>query len=127
MVLDFDEINVCTCLICYLEKICHLCFVYFCLIVCLISVIRTDTERASIYNIQSGKKLLKHTLYTVDAFTVSQCTNLCTLDRACRSVNFHEHAPGSSKPCVINGDTHTNYARDLTLDVEFVYASIEGY
>ncbi|XP_022086669.1 macrophage mannose receptor 1-like isoform X2 [Acanthaster planci] len=91
------------------------------------AVIRTDTRRLKVYVIQRGQRLRQHALSDVQMASFSQCTNACTADESCLSVNFHEKSRSALKTCELNGDTHTGNAGDMEADREYIYASVEGY
>ncbi|XP_072177280.1 uncharacterized protein [Diadema setosum] len=90
------------------------------------AVVRGSRERNAVFVMQNGYKLVNHVLYEVEVYKMSQCTNSCTKDDNCYSVNFHRKTHASLKRCVLNSETHTNYDADFVRDDEYIYGSIDG-
>ncbi|XP_071488096.1 C-type mannose receptor 2-like, partial [Diadema antillarum] len=88
--------------------------------------LRGSQWRQSYFNTVKGYKLTNHALYEVDAYSLADCTNYCTKDDFCLSVNFHRAAQTTMKRCVLNSDTHTNNVADYVYDIDYTYANIEG-
>ncbi|XP_063963415.1 uncharacterized protein LOC129273234 [Lytechinus pictus] len=91
------------------------------------SLTRTRNERLSVYVLQEGYRLSNHHLSQLDAYSLAHCTNHCTRDSNCLSINYHRTAAGPMKPCVLNSNTHTDNAGDFVSDLDYTYASIEGF
>ncbi|KAJ8026239.1 Contactin-associated protein 1 [Holothuria leucospilota] len=90
------------------------------------SVSLTDSHRYKVYIIYDGYRLQSNPLYSVTALTMNHCTNMCTSDSRCLSVNFHTKSTENRKTCDIYGETHMDIAEQLIEDREYTYASVEG-
>lgn len=86
----------------------------------------TDQDRYKVYLIYEGYRLQGSTLYTVSALTLNHCTNICTSDSSCLSVNFHAKAETDWKTCDINGETHVGQEENLLKNREYMHAGVEG-
>lgn len=86
----------------------------------------TEHARFKVYLIYDGYRLQSNTLYTVWALTLNHCTNLCTSDSRCLSVNYHSRADNDRKDCDINGQTHVGQEENLLEDRDYIHAGVEG-
>ncbi|XP_071827139.1 macrophage mannose receptor 1-like isoform X2 [Apostichopus japonicus] len=92
----------------------------------LASVTMTEHARFKVYLIYDGYRLQSNTLYTVWALTLNHCTNLCTSDSRCLSVNYRSRADNDRKDCDINGQTHVGQEENLLEDRDYIHAGVEG-